>query len=111
MLLQPTMAKYAATHVNPQGPGDSRPTALEIVQDEGLQGKLGGKVVLLTGASAGLGVETARALHSTGARLFLTTRDMAKVRGLEPTCSKLSPAYRCRSVPFQVVRVHTSPAL
>jgi hypothetical protein len=32
------------------------------------------------GCSSGIGVETARALHATGAHLFLTVRDMKKVR-------------------------------
>ena len=41
-------------------------------------GKLASKVILITGASSGIGVETARALHATGAHLFLTTRDMQK---------------------------------
>lgn len=48
------------------------------MKDEGLEGKLGDKVVLITGCSSGLGVETAKAIAATGARLFLTVRDMAK---------------------------------
>ena len=72
-------AKYAAAHVAPTGPGDARPTAQAIVQDEGLVGKLQGKVILVTGCSpGGLGVEVARALYSTGAHLFLTVRDVKK---------------------------------
>ncbi|KAI4163217.1 MAG: hypothetical protein LQ342_003150 [Letrouitia transgressa] len=70
--------RYAAVHANSKGPGDARPTALDIVKDEGLEGKLGDKVVLITGCSSGLGVETAKAIAATGARLFLTVRDMAK---------------------------------
>lgn len=70
--------RYAAAHANSKGPGDARPTALDIVKDEGLEGKLGDKVVLITGCSSGLGVETAKAMAATGARLFLTVRDMAK---------------------------------
>ena len=71
-------SRYAAAHQNPQGPGDSRPTALEIVKDEGLQGKLVDKVALITGCSSGIGIETARALNATGAKLFLGVRDVAK---------------------------------
>lgn len=71
-------SKYAASHVEPKGPGDARPTALQIVQDEGLEGKLGGKVFLITGCSSGIGVETARALAKTGAKLYLTARDIPR---------------------------------
>ena len=47
---------YADAHAKPGGPDDARPTALDIVKDEGLQGKLSGKVVLITGCSSGLGM-------------------------------------------------------
>ncbi|KAI4724712.1 NAD(P)-binding protein [Aureobasidium sp. EXF-10728] len=57
----------------------SGPTAEDIVNDLGLVGKLQDKVILITGASAGIGQETARVLHSTGAKLYLTFRD--KTRG------------------------------
>ncbi|RYP60730.1 hypothetical protein DL769_007991 [Monosporascus sp. CRB-8-3] len=72
------MSRYAALHTDPQGPGDARPTALQIIQDESLEGKLVGKVIIITGASSGIGAETARALFATGATLFLTGRDMKK---------------------------------
>lgn len=71
-------SRYAESHKSPQGPGDSRPTALDIVRDEDLQGKLADKVFLITGCSSGLGIETARALSATGAKLFLGVRDVAK---------------------------------
>ncbi|KAI7910176.1 hypothetical protein ACKVWC_007372 [Pyricularia oryzae] len=74
------MSRYAAAYANPQGPGDARPTALQVVQDEGLTGKLGGKVVLITGANTGIGLETARAIHATGATLFVTGRDSKKAQ-------------------------------
>jgi NAD(P)-dependent dehydrogenase (short-subunit alcohol dehydrogenase family) len=72
------MASYALAHANPQGPGDARPTALQIVQSENLDGKLKGKVIAITGTSSGIGIETARALSKTGATLFLTARDLKK---------------------------------
>lgn len=58
-------SRYEAAHAAPQGPGDSRPTALQIVKDEGLEGKLTDKVIFITGCSSGIGAETARALAAT----------------------------------------------
>ncbi|KAL1595751.1 hypothetical protein SLS60_009440 [Paraconiothyrium brasiliense] len=72
------MGRYTAVHANPSGAGDTRPTALQIIQDEGLEGKLAGKVIVLTGATSGIGLETARALSATGATLLLTARDRKK---------------------------------
>ena len=42
---------------------------------------LGGKRVLLTGVSAGLGIETARSLAAHGAKVIGTARDLAKAEG------------------------------
>ena len=53
-------------------------TAQQVIEREGLVGKLTDKVILLTGASSGIGVETARTLYATGAHLFLPVRDQAK---------------------------------
>ncbi|KAL3469141.1 NAD(P)-binding protein [Aspergillus californicus] len=71
---------YAAAHATPQGAGDARPTALQIIHDEHLTNKLSDKVVVLTGATSGIGFETARALATTGATLFLTARDIPKAQ-------------------------------
>ena len=71
-------SRYAAAHETLRGPGDSRPTAIDIIKDEGLEGKLTDKVFFITGCSSGIGVETARALSLTGAKLFLTARDLTK---------------------------------
>ncbi|KAH6908809.1 short-chain dehydrogenase [Coprinopsis sp. MPI-PUGE-AT-0042] len=62
------MSRYAEVHklAHLRGAGDARPTALQIIEDEGLIGKLADKVFLVTGVSSGLGVETLRALHATG---------------------------------------------
>lgn len=54
------------------------PTALEIIQNNGLEGKLQDKVILITGCSSGIGIDTARALSVTGATLYLTARDLKK---------------------------------
>jgi NAD(P)-dependent dehydrogenase (short-subunit alcohol dehydrogenase family) len=74
------MSRYAEAHANPAGPGDARPTALQIIKDEAVEGKLVGKVIVITGTSSGIGIETARALSLTGARLFLTARDLDKAK-------------------------------
>lgn len=71
---------YAHLHKDVQGPGDARPTALQIVKDCGANGKLTNKTILITGCSSGIGVETARALYEIGAKLFLTARDVPKLQ-------------------------------
>ncbi|KAH8128110.1 hypothetical protein ACSS6W_011095 [Trichoderma asperelloides] len=75
-------SRYSSVH-EPQslgGPGDARPTALQIVEDQNLRDQLSGKVILITGCSSGLGIETARALYQTGATLYLTARDTSKIK-------------------------------
>lgn len=74
------MSRYAEAHVSPKGPGDARPTALQVVQDEGMTDKLKGKVIVVTGVSSGLGIETVRALSTTGASFYLTARDLTKAK-------------------------------
>lgn len=72
------MSRYQETFLNPQGPGDARPTALQLIRDEGLENKLIDKVVLITGTSSGIGIETARAFHATGATVYGTVRNVSK---------------------------------
>ena len=74
--------KYAEAHQSRSGPGDARPTAFQIVEDEGLVDKLSGSTILLTGCSSGIGVSTSRALFQTGANLYLTARDINKARSV-----------------------------
>lgn len=69
------MSRYSPAHAAPQGVGDARPTAQQVVQDEGLVGALGDKVFVMTGSNSGIGLETARALSTTSAHLFLTVRE------------------------------------
>ena len=70
---------YASSHIDPQGPGDSRPTAQQILGDCDAVGNLTKKSILITGASSGLGIATAAALYGTGAQLYLTARDLPRM--------------------------------
>lgn len=72
------MSRYAEAHAHPKGVDDARPTALQIIEDEGLVNKLSDKVFLVTGVSSGIGIETLKALHATGAHVFGTVRDAKK---------------------------------
>ncbi|KAI1270273.1 NAD(P)-binding protein [Xylariaceae sp. FL1019] len=75
------IAPYASQHESPQGPGDSRPTALQIIEDQNLVGdpSWAQRVVLITGCSpGGLGPDTAKAMHATGADVYIAVRDLAK---------------------------------
>jgi NAD(P)-dependent dehydrogenase (short-subunit alcohol dehydrogenase family) len=57
----------------------ARPFGATSTTDDVLSGKdLSGKRVLVTGVSAGLGVETARALSAHGAKMVGAARDLAK---------------------------------
>lgn len=71
---------YESIHDQPKGPGDERPTASQIIDDNQLQGEWSGRTVLITGCSSGLGIETARALLKTGATLYLTARNLEKAK-------------------------------
>jgi len=72
------MSRYAERYATHTGAGDQRPTALEIVQDENLVGQLSDKVMLVTGVSSGIGIETLRAFHATGATVYGTVRNLPK---------------------------------
>lgn len=78
--LPSAMSRYVEAHkiVNLRGAGDARPTALQVIEDEDLTGKLNDKVFLVTGVSSGIGIETLRALHTTGAHIFGTVRSLSK---------------------------------
>ncbi|KAI5366335.1 Putative short-chain dehydrogenase/reductase SDR, NAD(P)-binding domain superfamily [Septoria linicola] len=76
---------YAALHAEPNGSGDQRPTAMQILKDEGLldeaEQKLHCKTFMITGCSSGLGVETARALYAAGANVYMTVRPSKAQQG------------------------------
>ncbi|OGM46537.1 short-chain dehydrogenase/reductase [Aspergillus bombycis] len=74
------MSRYAEALANPQDAGDARPTALQIVKDAEMEGKLVGKSAVITGVSSGIGIETVRAIAATGATLYLTARDLTKAK-------------------------------
>ncbi|KAK2775267.1 hypothetical protein FQN52_000720 [Onygenales sp. PD_12] len=63
----------------PTGVGDQRPTAFQVIEDQGVIGSsYAGKVALVTGGTSGIGLETVRALHATGADVYFTARDVTK---------------------------------
>ncbi|RGP60879.1 ww domain-containing oxidoreductase [Fusarium sporotrichioides] len=88
------MSRYTEAHAEPKGPGDARPTAMQIIKDEAVEGTLKGQFIVITGVSSGLGIETTRALASTGAFLFLTARDIPKAQTalagvFDPSCMEI----------------------
>src|SRR5277367_4344066 len=65
----------------PQEPFMEKIFGAESTADEVLDGvDLSGKRVLVTGVSAGLGIETARTLVAHGAEVVGTARDLGKAR-------------------------------
>lgn len=85
---------YAVVHESPKGPGDARPTSLQIIHDYKAQGTLRGRSVVITGCSSGIGVETARALYETGATLYLTARDVTRLESVIEDIIASSQAYK-----------------
>ncbi|KAE8450386.1 hypothetical protein EG329_006460 [Mollisiaceae sp. DMI_Dod_QoI] len=69
---------YKDAYANLNGPGDARPTALQILRDNKCINQWSDKVVLITGATNGIGIETTRAMHATGAHVFITARDTVR---------------------------------
>ncbi|CAG8960517.1 hypothetical protein HYFRA_00008237 [Hymenoscyphus fraxineus] len=68
--------KYTKAFLEQNGPGDARPTALDILKDNNRIGTMKDKVFLLTGSSGGIGIETGRALAATGGKVYLGVRDL-----------------------------------
>ncbi|KAI1334402.1 short-chain dehydrogenase [Xylariaceae sp. FL0016] len=80
----PLQGRYAS-HYKPEnlaGPGDSRPTAQQIVEDEHRVGDMKDKVFFLTGcaSSYGSGIHIVSALASTGATIYASARNLAAAR-------------------------------
>ncbi len=73
---------YAEAHADPQGYGDTRPSAIQIVEDEGLVNAMAGKAMLVTGSTSGIGISTVQALHLTGADVYMQARDLKKAEAV-----------------------------
>ncbi|KAI0544553.1 putative short-chain dehydrogenase [Xylaria curta] len=73
---------YAEAHADPKGSGDIRPTSVQIIHDEGLVNAMVGKVMLVTGSTSGIGIDTVRALHLTGADVYMQARDLKKAESV-----------------------------
>ena len=93
---------YAALYEHPKGPGDQRPTAIRVIQDNNVAGKWRGNVILVTGGTSGIGAATVQALHETGADVYFTARDMGKgvqlaekVRGQSSGAGKIEAIFMC----------------
>src|SRR5262245_9981114 len=66
--------------------------SFETTTDEVLEGvDLSGRVALVTGASTGLGRETARALAAAGAHVVLAGRDQARIDAAVATVREQVP--------------------
>jgi NAD(P)-dependent dehydrogenase (short-subunit alcohol dehydrogenase family) len=89
---------YLERFKDQQGPGDQRPTAAEVVKDLHAEGKLDGKVILITGGTGGLGLETAKALQLTGAKIFITARSEEKGKAAVEAISQHGAGVAAESV-------------
>lgn len=94
--------RYAAAYADPKGEGDARPAALDIIDDEGLVGKLSDKVALVTGGTSGIGFEIVRALAKTGMTVFYTTRDVAKGQIVKQQLLGEDPNYNLEVVQIEL---------
>jgi NAD(P)-dependent dehydrogenase (short-subunit alcohol dehydrogenase family) len=84
-------SRYAAAHESRNGPGDARPTAEQVIKDQNLTGKLDGRVILITGGTAGLGTESARVLQKNGAKVYITARTLEKGQNVASELNKANP--------------------
>lgn len=110
MVTSTMSSKYRAAHAEPHGPGDARPTAVQILQDEGLltfPNRLEGKTVLITGGTSGLGFEAAKALHQARAKVFISGRCDA-TKGHDIAASIQSATEHKSTYPAQFIRMDLS---
>ncbi|RFU25547.1 hypothetical protein B7463_g10790, partial [Scytalidium lignicola] len=73
-------SQYAEAYTYAVSLRDNKPTVMQIVEDEGLKGKLTRKVFFITGCSSGSGVEVARAITATGAQVYVIARNVFKAQ-------------------------------
>ena len=66
---------------------DARSTAADVVRGHDLRGK----TAVVTGGSAGIGLETTRALSSAGARVIVPARDVEKARAAVGAIATVEP--------------------
>jgi NAD(P)-dependent dehydrogenase (short-subunit alcohol dehydrogenase family) len=90
---------YAAAHESPNGPNDARPTAEQVIEDQGLTGKLADRTILITGGTAGLGTESARVFQKNSAKVYITARTTKKGEKVAKELNKAAP----HSHPIEVV--------
>ncbi|MFT3836373.1 MAG: SDR family NAD(P)-dependent oxidoreductase [Myxococcaceae bacterium] len=62
-------------------------TAAEVIRGHDLRGK----TAIVTGGSAGIGLETTRALTSAGAKVIVPARDLAKAKAAVGTMATIEP--------------------
>lgn len=101
---------YLDRFTNPQGPEDIRLTATEIISDLSAEGKLKRKTVSITGGNNGLGLETAKALHITGAPIFIAARSEKKTEKAVAEISKQSDGPETRYVVMDLSSLASMPA-
>ncbi|KAF9671619.1 hypothetical protein SADUNF_Sadunf12G0066500 [Salix dunnii] len=81
--------RYLAGIAGPSGYG-SNSTAEQVIQDCACSGPLH-LTAIITGATSGIGVETARALAKKGLRIVIPARDLRKADELKEVIRKESP--------------------
>ena len=81
---------------------------LETTTDEVIRGTdLSGQHILITGASGGLGAETARALASVGAQVTLAARDITKAESVAETIRSEGSGRQANVTPLELTSLES----